>query len=577
TLTGDGSANVMIGGRGSDTLLGNGGADVLRGGEGDDTLAVADLNFSRVVGGTGSDTLRLDTAGATLSLTTLADNRLLGIEQIDLGGSGANTLVLNVQEVLNISDESNTLIVLRDTDDTVVWDNGWQQQADETIGPNIFRVFTQGQATVKVQVGDPLSVGFVIDLAALTAAQGSVVFGADANDRSGRSVSIAGDVNGDGFDDLLIGADHAYASGNGKSYAGESYVIFGGASLPATIDLASLGAAGITIFGADADDHSGVSVSSAGDVNGDGFDDLLIGADRADASVTDTKEGETYVIFGGASLPATIDLSSPGAAGITVFGAGADDRSGRSVSGAGDVNGDGFDDLLIGTDYADASGNGKSHAGESYVIFGGASLPATINLAGLHPAGITIFGADASDRSGRSVNSAGDVNGDGFDDLLIGAYGAAASDNGKSDAGDSYVIFGGASLPATIDLASLGAAGITVFGADAGDGNGRSVSSAGDVNGDGFDDLLIGAYRADASGNGKSKAGESYVIFGGDFTGGVTHPGTVAADTLTGDGSANVMIGGRGSDTLLGNGGADVLRGGEGDDTLAVADLNFSR
>ncbi len=406
---------------------------------------------------------------------------------------------------------------------------------------------------------------------------GITIFGADAGDGNGRSVSSAGDVNGDGFDDLLIGARLADGSGNGKSEAGESYVIFGGASLPATIDLASLGPAGVTIFGADADDHSGSSVSSAGDVNGDGFDDLLIGAELADASVTNTKEGKTYVIFGGASLPATIDLASLGAAGITIFGADADDRSGRGVSGAGDVNGDGFDDLLIGTDYADASGNGKFSAGESYVIFGGASLPATIDLASLGTAGITIFGADVSDRSGRSVSSAGDVNGDGFDDLLIGASDADASAGGKSSAGESYVIFGKASLPATIDLASLGAAGITVFGADAGDGNGRSVSSAGDVNGDGFDDLLIGAYRADASGNGKSEAGESYVIFGGDFTGDVTHPGTVAADTLTGDGSANVMIGGRGSDTLLGNGGADVLRGGEGDDTLAVADLNFSR
>ena len=139
----------------------------------------------------------------------------------------------------------------------------------------------------------------------------------------------------------------------------------------------------------------------------------------------------------------------------------------------------GFDDLLIGARYADASGNGKSSAGDSYVIFGGASLPATIDLATLGTAGVTIFGADADDRSGISVSSAGDVNGDGFDDLLIGANAADASGNGKSSAGDSYVIFGGDSLPTTIDLANLGADGITIFGADAFDYSGRSAAARG--------------------------------------------------------------------------------------------------
>ncbi len=97
------------------------------------------------------------------------------------------------------------------------------------------------------------------------------------------------------------------------------------------------------------------------------------------------------------------------------------------------------------------------------------------------------------------------------------------------------------------------------------------------MNGDGFGDLLIGAYRADASGNTKSDAGDSYVVFGGDFTASVTHGGTAASETLTGTGSSDVINGGRGNDVLVGGGGADVLIGGQGNDVLAISDLSFKR
>ena len=419
-----------------------------------------------------------------------------------------------------------------------------------------------------------------IDLSNL-GSSGITIFGVDLDDRSGISVGNAGDVNGDGFDDILIGAIHADALGNMKPNAGECYLIFGGISLPTTIDLTNLGALGTTIYGAETLDECGSSVSSAGDINGDGIDDLLIGARFADGSGnTKSYAGDSYVIFGKTdwSTTPTIDLNLPGLAGVTIFGADIGDKNGVSVASAGDVNGDGFDDVIIGAYAADALGNTKSFAGDSYLVFGGTSLPATLNLASLGTAGITIYGADAGDLSGLSVSGGGDVNGDGYDDLLIGAFSSSGIGNSKLNAGESYVLFGATVLPSSISLLSLGASvGMTIYGSDAGDASGTSVSFAGDVNGDGFDDLIIGAPKASSIGNNKLTAGESYLIYGSDLTSAITHQGSSAGETLTGNATANVMNGGRGDDLLIGNGGADVLTGGQGNDVIAINNFEFKR
>ena len=264
-------------------------------------------------------------------------------------------------------------------------------------------------------------------------------------------------------------------------------MVFGKSSgFTAALDLDTLnGTDGFRLDGIDAFDYSGFSVSSAGDVNGDGFDDLIIGAPAA---------GETYVVFGKSSgFTAAIDLSTlDGTNGFRLDGIDAGDNSGHSVSSAGDVNGDGFDDLIIGAYSAQPGGDRR--AGESYVVFGKASgFTAAIDLDALNGTnGFRLDGIDAGDYSGHSVSSAGDVNGDGFDDLIIGAPGS--DPGGDSRAGETYVVFGKSSgFTAAIDLSTLnGTNGFRLDGIDALDRSGFSVSTAGDVNGDGFDDLIIG-------------------------------------------------------------------------------------
>jgi hypothetical protein len=222
-----------------------------------------------------------------------------------------------------------------------------------------------------------------------------------------------------------------------------------GASAPAlaqqVIDLAT--EADLTIQGAAANDQSGISVSGAGDVDGDGIDDLIIGARGANAS---------YVVFGATDLAGTIDLADPANGADLILQGAAGDDSGRSVSGAGDVNGDDVDDLIIGAPAADP--NGRFQAGASYVVFGtDQGFPATIDLAS--DADLTIQGAAERDYSGISVSGAGDVDGDGIDDLIVGAFGADPND--RDYAGASYVWFGSGPAAAIEDLiAAVEAAGL---------------------------------------------------------------------------------------------------------------------
>ena len=334
--------------------------------------------------------------------------------------------------------------------------------------------------------------------------------GEHTGDEFGHSVAWVGDVNGDGYDDLLVGA-FRYPE---IASVGQVYLYFGGPAADAVADLVITPPAGGSGW-------FGVSVASAGDFNGDGHPDFIIGAQQSGS------EGKAFIYYGGPSLDATPDVTLIGEStgSLTAFGA--------SVASAGDVNEDGFDEVIVGAPWYPGGGN---KPGRAYVFFGGA-VPDAVP-------GRVFTGVGFYDQLGSVVGSAGDINGDGHPDVF-----ASAPNNGAAalGAGAISVWFGGPAFDTTPDLTFLGS-GVNehlMNAANAGDvnadgfsdliGAGRtevrvwfggaspdsvpdlmlaaayaSVAGAGDANGDGIDDFVVGAPN-DASG----ASGRVSIYFGG--------------------------------------------------------------
>jgi len=341
--------------------------------------------------------------------------------------------------------------------------------------------------------------------------------GDSAGDRFGYSVSGAGDVNGDGLDDLIVGAykddPNGSESGSARVFSGQDGSIL------------------YTFDGDSASDWFGISVSGAGDVNGDGFDDLIVGANLDDNN-------------GANSGSARVFSGQDGSVLYTFYGDSGYNYFGVSVSGAGDVNGDGLDDLIVG---AEGDANNGTHSGSARVFSGqdGSIL-------------YTFDGDSAEGYFGSSVSGAGDVNGDGLDDLIVGAR---DDDNNGTDSGSARVFSG-----------QDGGILYTFYGDSASDHFGCSVSGAGDVNGDGLNDLFVGAYGDDNNGTNSGSArvfsgqdGSILYTFDGDSEEDRFGSSVSGAGDVNGDGWVDLLVGAYGDDNNGTNSGsARVFSGQDG-------------
>lgn len=620
TLVGSAGDDTADGGDGNDRVVGGAGIDSLSGGLGDDVMRGGD-DADLAMGGDGQDTLLgedgndrlLGEAGNDLLRGGMGDDTLGGGDGNDRlrGDEGSDVFLVDRDDgrdlILNFNPLVDRIRLADDTPFTITFNSG-----------NGNSVLRYGDTTVVVR--DAVLTSDAIEVAPLAVV---ALTGIDATDFAGVSVADAGDTDGDGVSDVIIGAFSA-DRGNIPS-GGEAYTVFGPAivGVDTTFGVGSLslgdlgGGKGVSLLGEAAVGtffNTGWSVSTAGDVDGDGLADIIVGAFGANVLA-----GRSYLVYGSAIAAAgapdgggTIDLAALDKTdGVVLEGADIVDFSGYQVSDLGDLDGDGFDDFLVG------AGQAADFAGHSYVLFGAAIVAESgpngdgfVDLGALDGANGVIIQGEANDIMGFQLSGAGDVDSDGLPDVIAGGW-TATPEDGATRAGEATLIWGSTILGARdsggfIDLTALAPEdGLELPGLEAFDAFGRSVAGAGDLNDDGFDELLVSSYLAERDGmpwtgevylfNGAALADASVVGGSGvfdpaDLSGGRgvriigveedDFTGFSVADggDIDGNGTADILIGAYG---LNPSGGAYVLfgeqlageLGPDGDGTFDLADL----
>lgn len=357
--------------------------------------------------------------------------------------------------------------------------------------------------------------------------------GGASNDRFGEGVGGGGDVNGDGYDDIIIGAP-GYNPG-AAAETGRAYIFYGSSTISGTIAAST---ANVIITGNAASQRVGFHVTTNGDVNGDGNDDALI---AADGYSSDT--GRVYY-FSGRDLTSSMTVAN---ATATFTGIATNDAMGASIAMA-DINYDGKADVFIGSD------NYNSAQGRGYIFYGG-------NLSGDETgsgADFIVTGETVGDQFGKSFKPAGDINGDGYPDIVTSAY--FYNPGGAVNTGRVYIFYG-SSTPFSGSV-SASTADVKINGEATNHEFGHNVISGGDVNGDGYSDILAGAYNWDNGGT--TNVGKAYVYYGNPSLTGTLAASTAAAFVLTGEAASNKLGEGLASADVNNDGYTDLFIGADG-------------
>ncbi|MFW9916142.1 MAG: integrin alpha [Candidatus Thorarchaeota archaeon] len=318
----------------------------------------------------------------------------------------------------------------------------------------------------------------------------------------GHGMDGVGDVNADGYDDFVITSEFNDQAHDG---AGKAYLVLGRATTAWNISTNIGEAASASFLGTEVDGWFGMNAAGVGDVNNDGFDDFLLGG----ATHSTERLRENYLVFGRPTPRWQKDVPKTDVVNVT-FRFKTEDQlggaAGRFMSGVGDVNGDSLDDFIVGA-YKDDEGG--TDTGQSFLFLGRSQdhwppSPALVDAADY--ANASFIGETVNERAGYSVSGAGDINADGYDDILIGASNAQSEVEGKA-----YVIFGRATNQWTMDQSLSKADLIVAGGQDIGVGNrfATDVSGIGDINDDGYADFSISASWVEY------RRGMIFVVFGG--------------------------------------------------------------